>query len=122
MEKLSALNKFKFVWEKSMDIPNELRGGNKERDLVMKIKNLPSDTIYVRHIYNPDWASHGVKVNLVNMVRDPIDRMASWFYFVRLESNHDNFNPPGTQSFGTTPPRLGQKLRTGFRGLSANAC
>jgi hypothetical protein len=85
MEKLSASNQFNFIWEKSVDIPNELRGGNKERDLVMKVTNLSSNAVYVKHIYNPDWASHGVRVNLVNMVRDPIDRMASWFYFNRFE-------------------------------------
>jgi hypothetical protein len=84
MEKLSASNQFKFIWEKSVDIPNELRGGNKEKDLVMKVTNFLNNTVYVKHIYNPDWASHGVRVNLVNMVRDPIDRMASWFYFNRF--------------------------------------
>ena len=34
-------------------------------------------------MYNPDWVRLGLKVNLVNMVRDPILRMASWFYFIR---------------------------------------
>ena len=47
------------------------------------MKALPKNAVYVRHMYNPDWKRLGVKVNLVNMIRDPISRMASWFYFVR---------------------------------------
>ena len=80
---LALRNHFKFSLAKSDDIRNELRSPRKEKALVSAVKALPKNAVYVRHIYNPDWKRLGVKVNLVNMIRDPISRMASWFYFVR---------------------------------------
>ena len=80
---LALRNHFKSSLAKSNDIRNELRSPRKEKALVSAVKALPKNAVYVRHIYNPDWKRLGVKVNLVNMIRDPISRMASWFYFVR---------------------------------------
>ena len=80
---LSHQNHFHSTIAKSDDIRNELRSPQKERELITAMKSLPKHGVYVRHMYNPDWARLGVKVNLVNMIRDPISRMASWFYFIR---------------------------------------
>ena len=80
---LSLRNNFTFSLARSDDIRNELRGAEKESDLVKAVRALPKGAVYVRHMYNPDWARLGLEVNLVNMVRDPISRMASWFYFIR---------------------------------------
>ena len=80
---LSLCNNFKFSLARSDDIRNELRSVEKERGLVKVVRALPKGSVYVRHMYNPDWVRLGLKVNLVNMVRDPILRMASWFYFIR---------------------------------------
>ena len=80
---LALRNHFKFSLAKSNDIRNELRSPRKEKALVATVKALSKSAVYVRHMYNPDWKRLGVKVNLVNMIRDPISRMASWFYFVR---------------------------------------
>ena len=84
VKELAVRNKFKFSLAKSNDIRNELRTRQKERALVAAVKKLPKHGAYVRHIYNPDWERLGLQVNLVNMIRDPISRMASWFYFVRF--------------------------------------
>ena len=80
---LSLRNNFTFSLARADDIRNELRSVEKERELVKAVRGLPKRAVYVRHMYNPDWASLGLEVNLVNMVRDPISRMASWFYFIR---------------------------------------
>ena len=80
---LSHQNHFHSTIAKSDDIRNELRSPQKERELITVMKGLPKNGVYVRHMYNPDWVRLGVKVNLVNMIRDPISRMASWFYFIR---------------------------------------
>ena len=83
IQNLALPNHFKFYLAASNDIRNELRSQRKEKALVAAVKALPKNAVYVRHMYNPDWKRLGVKVNLVNMIRDPISRMASWFYFVR---------------------------------------
>ena len=80
---LSLRNNFTFSLARSEDIRNELRSPEKELELVKDLRSLKKDAVYVRHMYNPDWARLGLEVNLVNMVRDPISRMASWFYFIR---------------------------------------
>ena len=80
---LSLHNNFTFSLARSDDIRNELRSAEKERELVKDLGSLKKGAVYVRHMYNPDWARLGLVVNLVNMVRDPISRMASWFYFIR---------------------------------------
>ena len=84
VKELAVRNKFKFSLAKSNDIRNELRTLQKEKALVAALKKLPKHGAYVRHVYNPDWERLGLQVNLVNMIRDPISRMASWFYFVRF--------------------------------------
>jgi hypothetical protein len=38
---------------------------------------------YDRHFYHFDWALHGLRVNMINMVREPVDRLVSNFHFVR---------------------------------------
>ena len=81
---LSKSNNFKFSLARADDIRNELRSAEKEKELVTVLRSLPEDAVYVRHMYNPDWARLGLNVNLVNMVRDPISRIASWFYFIRF--------------------------------------
>ena len=83
IQTLALPNHFKFYLAASNDIRNELRSKRKEKALVAAMKALPKNAVYLRHMYNPDWKRLGVKVNLVNMIRDPISRMASWFYFVR---------------------------------------
>ena len=81
---LSKSNNFKFSLTRADDIRNELRSAEKEKELVTVLRSLPEDAVYVRHMYNPDWERLGLNVNLVNMVRDPISRIASWFYFIRF--------------------------------------
>ena len=40
--------------------------------------------VFDRHFFQPDWASLGEKqVNMMNMVRDPVDRTVSHYYYLR---------------------------------------
>ena len=83
LQALAGRNNFTVRYGIANDIRNDLRGPGKEEQLMSAIRNMPEYGVYIRHVYKPDWRKHGVKVNLVNMVRDPISRMASWFHFVR---------------------------------------
>ena len=85
LQALGARNNFTCHNAPSIDVPsfNELRGPGREKQLMSSIRTWPKSGVYVRHMYNPDWRKYAVKVNLVNMVRDPVSRMASWFYFIR---------------------------------------
>ena len=49
--------------------------------LVRYIMRLPQPSFFADHFFNLDWKSLGLNVNLVNLVRHPISRMASYFYY-----------------------------------------
>ena len=85
LEALAATNSFTVQYgaNPAHDIRIELRVPGMEETLMSKILAMPKSSVYVIHIHNPDWRKYGVKVNLINMVRDPIARMVSWFYYVR---------------------------------------
>ena len=60
--------------------------------LVRYIKRLPQPSFFADHFFNLDWRSLGLNVNLVNLVRHPISRMASYFYYTeqRWKRRHPN--------------------------------
>ena len=80
---LAEANKFKIVNALHYDIKNDLRDPKKEVELMDRVKSMEKDAVYIRHMWSPDWKRYNLEVNLVNMVRDPISRMASWFHFKR---------------------------------------
>ena len=82
-KQLAEENKFSIVNVKHHDIKNDLRDPQKEVELMETVKNMERDAVYIRHVWSPDWKRYNLEVNLVNMVRDPISRMASWFHFIR---------------------------------------
>ena len=88
--KLAWANKFQMVVNElpARSSENDLRNSTNEIqmvDEVRRLQNHPWSSVYIRHMRNPDWLKHGLQVNLVNMVRDPIQRMMSWFYFIRYK-------------------------------------
>ena len=80
---LAEANKFRIVNALHGDIKNELRDPKKEVELMETVRRMEKDAVYIRHVWSPDWERFNLEVNLVNMVRDPISRMASWFHFIR---------------------------------------
>ena len=82
-KQLAEANKFSIVNVHHDNIKNDLRDPKKEVELMETVKNMEKDAVYIRHVWSPDWKRYNLEVNLVNMVRDPISRMASWFHFIR---------------------------------------
>ena len=82
-KQLAEANKFRIVNALHHDIKNDLRDPKKEVELMETVRTMEEDGVYIRHVWSPDWKRFNLKVNLVNMVRDPISRMASWFHFIR---------------------------------------
>ena len=68
--------------------------------LVRFIKRLPQPSFFADHFFNLDWRSLGLEVNLVNLVRHPISRIASYFYYTEQrwkrrhpdQQRHSNFS------------------------------
>ena len=88
LHRLATANKFKVVVvsHPARSSQNDLRNPTNKVELLHSVGGLQNQnwsSVYIRHVRSPDWVKHGLHVNLVNMVRDPIQRMMSWFYFIR---------------------------------------
>jgi len=67
-----------------------------EKELVGYIRKQETPYFFDRHFYIFDMDKYDLKVDLINMVRDPVDRVVSNFYFVR--------NPSRWEKKETVPP------------------
>jgi len=47
---------------------------------------LQDNLLYHRHIYFIDFLRHGLQVDMMNMIRHPVSRILSWFYYSRSKS------------------------------------
>ena len=54
-----------------------------ENDLVSFLSKEEEPFVFDRHFYIFDIEKHGLNVELINMVRDPVNRIVSNYYFVR---------------------------------------
>ena len=66
-----------------------------ERDKIRKtISALPKPWIYIRHMYFLDFNTSST-VYYVNLIRDPVQRLVSWFYYIRQKYRIARYdNPP----------------------------
>ena len=56
---------------------------NEEDDLVTFLTKHSQPFVFDRHFYNINWDRHNLQVNLINMVREPVDRIVSQFHYLR---------------------------------------
>ena len=66
-----------------------------ERDKIREaISTLPKPWIYIRHMYFLDFNTSST-VYYVNLIRDPVQRLVSWFYYIRQKYRIERYgNPP----------------------------
>jgi hypothetical protein len=58
--------------------------GPGEEMLAKKIAAFPEGGVYSKHVARVDFGRLGLPAPLhINMVRDPVERLVSWFYYVR---------------------------------------
>ena len=69
---------------------------SEEDDLVKFLGKHSKPLVFDRHFYSLDWDRHNLQVNLVNMVREPVDRIVSQFYYLRSNKRWSwrNKKPP----------------------------
>lgn len=83
--KILGKNK-KFVAKSSRNYREHFLSGSKQREFFSFLKHEKKPLFYDRHFYFFNMSNLGDKVNLVNMVRNPMERILSNFYFVRNPS------------------------------------
>ncbi|XP_035784731.1 heparan sulfate 2-O-sulfotransferase pipe-like isoform X2 [Anopheles albimanus] len=56
----------------------------RQQDLAEMVMNLPVPSVYVKHVCYTNFTRFGLPMPIyVNMVRDPVERIISWYYYVR---------------------------------------
>lgn len=68
---------------------------SEENELANELSKHEKKIIYERHFYTLDWTRHeqNLKVNLMNMVRDPVERAISMFNYIRAPRVWDGKGP-----------------------------
>ena len=55
-----------------------------ETELFSRLAKRKEPVVFDRHFYQPDWARLGsMSVNMMNMVREPVARLISQYYYLR---------------------------------------
>ena len=94
IQKLGNINKYHVTNVQFKNIKHWI-DSTKELDKIQKdITALPKPWIYIRHIYFMDFNDSGT-VRYINLIRDPLHRLVSLFYYIRRKSHiHRYGNPP----------------------------
>jgi hypothetical protein len=84
MKKLAIQNKFRFYRDKPL--PNEpVRLEEKYQNYIVEaISDLPQPLAYAKHLAYINFSRFDRPNPIyINLVRDPVERVISWFYYIR---------------------------------------
>ena len=74
------INQLSFATENDRTVLTE----REETRLLSSLEKMSRPVVFDRHFYLPDWSRLGERdVNMINMVREPVSRMTSLFYYLR---------------------------------------
>jgi len=81
ISKLQSKNGFKFksanVYHRKVLRPDEFE------NLLGYLRNSKQKIVFDRHMFYVDWEKYGLNANYINVVREPIKRFVSHFYYLR---------------------------------------
>jgi len=81
---LSLKNNFDFHKDRTQKVENIKLTKNEEKWLVNMVDFFKPPSAYVKHVCFVDFSRHNNSIPIyVNMVRDPVERVISWYYYVR---------------------------------------
>lgn len=82
--KLAKLHNYKYV-SANTPVPRLKPGEEAKVVNYLKSESKTKPLAWDRHLHTLDWAKHEpeLQVNLVNMVREPVDKFMSMFYYIR---------------------------------------
>ncbi|XP_072157960.1 uronyl 2-sulfotransferase homolog pip isoform X2 [Bemisia tabaci] len=84
LRRLSARNKFDFHRDHIQRVETIRIGVREQYDLSRMIDTFSPPAVYVKHICFVNFTSYRIPQPIyVNMVRDPVERVISWYYYVR---------------------------------------
>jgi dermatan/chondrotin sulfate uronyl 2-O-sulfotransferase UST len=82
--RLSDRNGFTFARDSVQRVETIRLVAEQQQELAEKVSLLPTPSLYVKHVCFTNFTKFGLPTPIyVNIVRDPIERVISWYYYVR---------------------------------------
>jgi dermatan/chondrotin sulfate uronyl 2-O-sulfotransferase UST len=81
---LSEMNGFLFARDPPQRSESIRLPASQQKELAVRIARLRKPAIYIKHVASVNFTRFGLGTPIyVNVVRDPVERMISWFYYLR---------------------------------------
>jgi len=84
LRRLSVKNNFHFHRDAVQRVETIRLAPDQQQELAEMVTDLPSPSVYVKHVCYTNFTKFNLPTPIyVNIVRDPIERVISWYYYVR---------------------------------------
>ena len=107
---LKGRNKFN-VWDQNdsqgMKLDSKLKSEYEELDLIKSISHAKLPLLFIRHIYYIRFYQFGYNPVYFNIVRNPVDRFISRYYYIR---------------YGFTKAKIGHNMDENHRNMTLTEC
>ncbi|GLG99530.1 Heparin sulfate O-sulfotransferase [Gryllus bimaculatus] len=84
LRRLSVRNRFGFHRDHIQRVETIRLAPADQLNLAMHVNSFPPPAVYVKHVCFTNFSQYGLASPIyVNLVRDPVERVISWYYYVR---------------------------------------
>lgn len=84
IRKLTAMNDFIFHRDAVRRMETIRLNDHHQHEMAEMISELSSPSVYVKHVCYTNFTKFGLPTPIyINLVRDPIERVISWYYYIR---------------------------------------
>lgn len=84
LRRLSARNNFHFHRDAVQRLETIRLAPDQQQELAEMITDLPTPSVYVKHVCYTNFTEFNLPSPIyINIVRDPVERVISWYYYVR---------------------------------------
>ncbi|XP_040572345.1 uronyl 2-sulfotransferase homolog pip isoform X2 [Lepeophtheirus salmonis] len=84
LKSLSIKNNFHYHKDRTQKVEMIKLSNNEEKKLTRFVSSFDAPSVYVKHVCFSNFSRYNLPMPIyVNMVRDPVERVISWYYYVR---------------------------------------
>uniref|UniRef100_A0A1I8P2M4 Heparan sulfate 2-O-sulfotransferase pipe n=1 Tax=Stomoxys calcitrans TaxID=35570 RepID=A0A1I8P2M4_STOCA len=84
LRRLSERNNFQFHRDAVQKVETIRLADEQQHELAEVISDLPEPSVFIKHVCYTNFTKYNLPTPIyINVVRDPVERVISWFYYVR---------------------------------------